>query len=183
LSSAAHVLDYGCGAGYLASAIATKAADVDAVDISRGVLACAKALNGRPNIAYLTPEEFTRKRVKIDLAYSFAVVQHLQDRAVRDVLRLLADKIRPGGILLLHFAEPGQRGWRSEAEWRHDQSTLSKAKLRYGLNCFGRSAHEMAELVSGCGFSNVQVRPLSGQPSIVGDDDIPSQHLLYADRP
>src|SRR5260370_9855662 len=55
LTSRSRVLDYGCGPGYLAAAVAEKAAHVDAVDISRGVLACARVLNGRPNITYRTP--------------------------------------------------------------------------------------------------------------------------------
>ena len=55
LTSQARVLDYGCGPGYLAAAVADKAAHVDAVDISRGVLACARVLNARPNITYQTP--------------------------------------------------------------------------------------------------------------------------------
>jgi SAM-dependent methyltransferase len=182
LTTMARVLDYGCGPGYMASAIATKVAHVDAVDISRGVLACAKALNSHPKITYLTPEQLIKRTGKVDLAYSFAVVQHLQDRILAEVLNLLANKIRPGGTLLIHFAEPGQGGWRSEVEWRADHSAVNKAKLRYGLNCFGRSADEMADLVLSSGFGNVQVTPLTGQIVVAGDDDVTSQHLLFARR-
>src|SRR5258708_27973334 len=46
LTPDARVLDYGCGPGYLAAAVAKMAAHVAAVDISRGVLACARALIG-----------------------------------------------------------------------------------------------------------------------------------------
>jgi SAM-dependent methyltransferase len=58
LAPDARVLDYGCGPGYLAAAVAGQAAHVAAVDISRGMLACARVLNGRPNVTYQTPEQF-----------------------------------------------------------------------------------------------------------------------------
>ena len=48
LSLRARVIDYGCGPGYMARAVAEAADHVDAIDISRGVLACARALNGSP---------------------------------------------------------------------------------------------------------------------------------------
>jgi 2-polyprenyl-3-methyl-5-hydroxy-6-metoxy-1,4-benzoquinol methylase len=47
LSAGARVLDYGCGPGYLAYAVAAQAGHVDAVDISRGVLASARVLTAR----------------------------------------------------------------------------------------------------------------------------------------
>jgi SAM-dependent methyltransferase len=183
LTKSAHVLDYGCGPGYMASAVAERVDHVDAVDISRGVLACAKVLNGRPNISYIRPDELVHSTRMVDLAYSFAVVQHLKGTVLADMLTLLASKLRQDGILLLHFAVPGGHGgWRTEAEWNADQSVAGRAKIRYGLNCFGRSVAEMEALVSSAGFSKVVVRPLSGSISIPGDDDIVRQHWLVARR-
>jgi 2-polyprenyl-3-methyl-5-hydroxy-6-metoxy-1,4-benzoquinol methylase len=74
------ILDYGCGPGYLAAAVAEKVASVDAVDISRGVLACARVINSRPNITYQTPGQFLAgdAPAQIDVTYSFAVIQHLR---------------------------------------------------------------------------------------------------------
>jgi SAM-dependent methyltransferase len=183
LTPDARVLDYGCGPGYLAAAVAPKAAHVDAVDISCGVLACARVLNGRANIAYQTPEEFRAAGRTVDLAYSFAVVQHLSMDVLRQVLGALHAAVRPGGTLLLHFTVPGVMGWRTEAEWRADESLAGRVKLRYALNCFGRSAGEMVDLVTGSGFTAAVVRPLSGSLVVPGDDDIASQHLLTAQRP
>lgn len=182
VSSAARVLDYGCGPGYMAYAVAGMADHVDAVDISRGVLACAKVLNGRSNITYLRPEELRQKAGTVDLAYSFAVAQHLRTDVLVDVLGLLADKLRRDGTLLLHFAVPGQEGWRTEAEWTADQSVAGRAKLRYVLNCFGRSVGEMEALVSRNGFTDIEVRSLRGRVVVSGDDDITQQHWLTARR-
>lgn len=182
MSEAAQVIDYGCGPGYMAHAVAERVDHVDAVDISRGVLACAKVLNGRANISYLTPEELWRAASMADLAYSFAVVQHLRTEALVGALGLLADKIRHGGILLLHFAVPSQEGWRTQADWEADQSIACRTKLRYGLNCFGRSAQEMKALVSANGFADITVQSLDGSITLPADDDIAGQHLLIARR-
>lgn len=181
LAPGARVVDYGCGPGYLAAAVARRVAHVDAVDISRGALACARVLNGRSNITYQTPAEFRACAGPVDVAYSFAVAQHLRTDALIDVLAQLAAAVRPGGVLLLHFAVAGEHGYRTEGQWLSDGSLAGRAKLRYGLNCFGRSAAEMVDLVDRSGFTDVVARPLGGSIAIPGDD-IPNQHLLTAWR-
>jgi SAM-dependent methyltransferase len=181
LPPGARVLDYGCGPGYLAGAVARQAGQVHGVDISRGALACARVLNGQPNITYLTPDEFRAAAEPVDVAYSFAVIQHLRTDALLAALALLGESIRPGGKLLLHFAVPSEEGYRTERHWLADGSLSGRAKLRFGLNCFGRSADEMTELVAGCGFTDVTARPLAGSITIPGDD-IPDQHFLTARR-
>jgi SAM-dependent methyltransferase len=180
LTSRSRVLDYGCGPGYLAAAVAEKAAHVDAVDISRGVLACARVLNGRPNITYRTPGGCWGPGSDADVAYSFAVVQHLRTEALEQMLSLLARALRPGGILLLHFAQPDPDRWRTEEQWRASGSPAARAKLHYALNCFGRSADEMTALAGRHGFTDMTVGPLSDV--LIPGDDIPGQHLLTARR-
>jgi len=181
LTSGSRVVDYGCGPGYLAAAVARQVAHVDAIDISRGALACARALNGLPNITYQTPEEFHNSGEPVDVAYSFAVVQHLRSDVLISVLALLARAVRPGGVLLLHFAVTGEQGYRTERQWLSDGSLVGRAKIRYGLNCFGRSPAEMVDLVMRSGFADVVTSPLRGSITIPGDD-IPNQHLLTARR-
>jgi SAM-dependent methyltransferase len=180
LTAGSRVLDYGCGPGYLAAAVAGKAAHVAAVDISRGVLACARALNSRPNVTYQTPDEFCSRGETVDLAYSFAVVQHLRTDVLNRALALLAAAVRPGGTLLLHFAEAGN-GWRTEDQWLADDSLAGRARLHYGLNCFGRSAAEMVDLATRAGFVEAVAGSLTGSLAIPGED-IAEQHLLTARR-
>jgi 2-polyprenyl-3-methyl-5-hydroxy-6-metoxy-1,4-benzoquinol methylase len=180
LTADARVLDYGCGPGYLAAAAAREAAHVDAVDISRGVLACARVLNGRPNIAYRTPEEFRTSAHLVDVAYSFAVIQHLRTEVLEEMLRQLAAAVRPGGILLLHFAT-AENGYRTEAQCLADGSLAGRVRLRYGLNCFARTPAEMTNLMTRHGFEDTEVRPLNALIAIP-DDDIPDQQLLIARR-
>lgn len=181
LAPGARVADYGCGPGYLAAAVASRAGHVDAIDISRGVLACARVLNGLPNITYQTPAEFRASAPPIDVAYSFAVVQHLRTDVLVSVLALLAEAMRPGGVLILHFAMAGEMRYRTEGQWRSDNSLAGRTKLRYALNCFGRSGNEMINLVTRSGFTDAVIRPLSGSITIP-DDAIPNQHLLTARR-
>jgi len=180
LAPDARVLDYGCGPGYLAASVAGKVAHVAAVDISRGVLACARVLNGRPNITYQTPAQFRAGGDQVDLAYSFAVVQHLRTAVLGQVMDLLAAAVRPGGTLLLHFAM-ADNGYRTEADWLADGSLAGRAKLRYGLNCFARSAAEMTGRAERAGFTGAVVESLGGRIAIPGDD-IPEQYLLTARR-
>jgi SAM-dependent methyltransferase len=176
------VLDYGCGPGYMARAVAQRVGHVDAIDISRGVLACAKVLNSSPNITYWTPGKLGLAPGTVDVAYSFAVVQHLRTNALIGMLGILADKVRQDGVLLLHFAVSDEETWLTESEWTARVSIGNRIKLRYGLNCFGRSAAELASLVMSSGFTDVVVEPLSGSITVPGGDDIVTQHWLTARR-
>jgi SAM-dependent methyltransferase len=186
LIPAARVIDYGCGPGYMARAVAAMAGAVTGVDISPGVLACARVLNPAPNLTYLTLAELADRdgagQVRADLAYSFAVAQHLSGAALARALGLLAAVLVPGGTLLLHFAEPGADGYRPEEAWARDRSLTGRVKLRYGLNCFGRPAAEMAAAVTAAGFTQVTTRCLAGGLVVDGDEDITRQHLLTARR-
>ncbi len=170
-------LDYGCGPGYMANAVAGHVRHLEAVDVSRGVLACARVLNGATNITYETPDEAGRRREPVDVAYSFAVVQHLTDETFRSVLALLRRRVRRGGTLLIHFPLPDD-DWRTEGEWTSDTSATGRAKLRFGLNCFGRDEDQVKALVTTAGFDEVRVEPLAGLTS--ADSDIARQRLLVA---
>jgi cyclopropane fatty-acyl-phospholipid synthase-like methyltransferase len=182
LNPDARVIDYGCGPGYMARAVAARVRCVEAIDISPGVLACARVLNGSSNITYCTPTELRDTSHKADLAYSFAVIQHMGTDVLSQMLELLARKLNPKATLLLHFAVPGPNSYRTEGDWKADHSLAGRMKLRYGLHCFGRSVCEMETLVRERGFADVTVQHLSGTLRVPGDNDIPQQHLLTARR-
>jgi len=115
-----HVIDYGCGPGYMARAVAPLVASVEAVDLSPGALACARILNSAPNIVYETVTDFGQRDLSADMAYSFAVVQHLTDEQVRIALSLLHRRLRSNGHLILHFARP-DNGFKTASEWQQAQ--------------------------------------------------------------
>jgi cyclopropane fatty-acyl-phospholipid synthase-like methyltransferase len=177
LQSNMRVIDFGCGPGYCASAVSSKVEEVEAVDISAGVLACASVLNPAPNIHYLSVTESAGRTEPIDLVYSFAVVQHMSDEVLKRTLINLRRRLRTGGILLLHFASV-EDGWRTEQEWRSDTTLLGRTKLRVGLNCFGRSREIMTDLLNAVGFNDVRIEDMTEYTNV--EDDIATQHWVLA---
>lgn len=179
LSPGWKVVDYGCGPGYLAGMVAEKVGHVYAVDVSRGVLSCAKVLNGNSAITYLDVDGFeSLPDNSIDFAYSFAVVQHLSEAVFESVLGTLFRKLKKGGRILLDVVVD-QPGWKTEGEWRSDTTVLGKAKLKLGLNCFNRSIESVRLQALSAGFEDVSIRSTS---ELVENrfDDICDQALLGA---
>ncbi|MCM3922707.1 methyltransferase domain-containing protein [Frankia sp. AiPs1] len=173
------VLDVGCGPGYLAAAVAPRVHSVTAVDVSRGALACARVLNPAPNLDYVTVDEFIRGGRDVDVVYSVAVVQHLTDEVFARALRGWHAALRPGGRLLVHVVVDDPR-WRTEAQWRAERGLAGRLKLRFALNCFGRSADQVRRLVTAAGFGELALVPVASLADV--DDDVAGQHLLVARR-
>jgi cyclopropane fatty-acyl-phospholipid synthase-like methyltransferase len=173
------VLDYGCGSGFLVRYVAGLAETVYGIDISQGVLECARVINGAPNASFLHTADLTEiGDATIDLAYSIAVAQHLTDSVLEGVFQTLQRKLKPAGRLLLHIVLDAE-GWRTEEEWRRDVSITGRLKLKYGLNCFTRSERRVREMLEAAGFGSIVVRPMRDicpEPF----DDVCSQHLVCA---
>ncbi len=97
-------LDLGCGLGRLSRALATRFAEVDAVDISPEMIERARryAPPVPPNVHFercAGDGTLALGTATIDLAFSYLVLQHLPDgRAVRHYLAELARVLRPDGI-------------------------------------------------------------------------------------
>jgi SAM-dependent methyltransferase len=179
LSDRLTALDYGCGPGFLAAAVAEKVAKVTAVDVSLGVIECARVINSAENLQYLqTGELSTIEDGCIDLAYSFAVIQHVTDVIFRLILSNAHRTLKPGGKLVLHVVLE-EDGWKAQSDWEADSSLKGKIKLEYGLNCFSRSKHQVLNLVGEAGYSDMDITPIS---KLCTDDfdDICTQHLLTA---
>lgn len=177
------VLEYGCGPGFLAKAVAPNVKRLYACDISDGALACAAILNGAENIEYLRADEEGLNAIadaSLDAVYSFAVVQHLTDEIFAEVLANCRRKLRPGGRLLFHV-QLLDEVWKSEEEWRSDRSLRGRLKYRYGLHCFGRSREKHKELVSAYGFTGIGFESLAGLGN-ENSSDTDSQYLLTASR-
>lgn len=151
------VLDVGCGPGFLAKAVAGKVQHVYAYDISEGVLECAKILCNKENISYIsTLDGITDK--SLDLAYSFAVVNHLTDAALDGILRSIRVKLKDGGRIVFHVGLNENVG-RTEQEWREDKSVRGRVKYAYGMNWFSRSRERLSELATGAGLNSIQFAP------------------------
>ncbi len=177
------VLDYGCGPGFLARALAPRLRKVLAYDISPGALACARILNPADNLEYVGPNEIDESvpDASVDLVVSLALVQHLTDRIYRHVIGNCFRKLKPGGRLLLHV-QITETGWHTEQEWRDDTSLRGRLKMKYGLHCFSRTEDEHIAIVESGGFEDVAIASIA---EMVSDefDDVCRQHLVTARKP
>jgi len=176
------VLDYGCGPGFMARAVSPHVRKVVACDISPGALACASVLNSAPKIEYFNVSDTAWIREwqgRIDLAYAFAVAQHLSDSMLAEGLRTIRGLLRLGGLALVHVVINAP-GWRTEADWVNDHSLQGRLRLRHALHCFSRSTLQVVGLVRNAGFVDPELIPLAELTNV--DDDIGKQHLLVSRR-
>ena len=169
------------GPGWLARSVAERVQTVYAMDISDGVLECARVINPRENIEYLRADPAGFAAIadgSLDLVYSFAVIQHLTDAVFEKVLITCFSKLREKGQLFLHLQLEDERGkWRTEAEWRRDRSVRGRVKLRFGLNCFARKAEDARKLVEHHGFYVERIGRIA-EICAQRFDDVCEQHFM-----
>lgn len=172
------VLDYGCGPGFLSKHVGQRVARVYAVDISDGVLECAKEINsGSGSIEYGNIRTGV-PGTKCQLAYSFAVFQHLTRDVAKCAAEYIYQSLESGGIAVVHVVLDTAEGWKPEGE---AIDFALKMKRIYGLNCFSRKAEELVNLFASCGFSNIEIIPVCEVSDV--SDDIQRQHILFAHKP
>ena len=106
------VVDFGCGSGILAKALAEVGYDVIGVDVSESMVALA-----RPRVpsaefrvgSFLTTEVPASVAVTaVGEVLSYAFDSANDDRARADWFRLAYESLQPGGILLFDVAGPGR---------------------------------------------------------------------------
>jgi SAM-dependent methyltransferase len=179
LQPADRVLDIGCGPGFLARAVSPRVKEVYACDISLGVLECARIINGAPNINYIFSGESGFAQIpdaSLDLAYSFAVIQHVRESVIKSLFVVAGQKLRPGGQCVFQV-QLDSGNWKTESAWDADKSVANQLRLKYGMNFFPRTEAFFRELAASAGFAFVAIHPLS---EILDEpfDDIYHQHLL-----
>ena len=175
------VIDYGCGPGFLAKLISGNVKKVYGCDISEGVLACAEILHSASNLSFIRGDDNGLSTIPdggVDVVFSYAMVQHLSDGILHCVLQNCHTKLRSGGRLILHLQLEDPE-WRTEEEWRSDTSMRGRLKLKYGLNCFARTAEMYKAIVESHEFRDIEIDPLV---NFLHDDpyDISSQAILTA---
>lgn len=177
------VLDFGCGPGYLSAALSRHVALVVACDISDGALACAAVINPAPNVEYtLVRAEgpLPLSEESADLVCSIAVLQHVTEDNLIALLSEFHRVLRQGGLALCHLPVD-KDDWRSEEAWRADTSLRGRLKLKYALNCFGRSRDDVLSAIESAGLRAVNVVPL-GTFGDLHDPDLPGQELFVCQK-
>ena len=175
------VLDYGCGPGFLAKTVSANVQKVYAVDISKGVLECAKVINSAENIEYLLADSNGLSCIpdrSLDVVYSIAVIQHVTNDIFENILKICSEKLRPGGKMVFQVQIEHPK-WKTEEECRANTSLLGKVKLRYALHCFSKTSRYFHETLPKYGFD---ILALESIERLCDEkfDDVCSQHLLTA---
>jgi SAM-dependent methyltransferase len=168
------VLDFGCGPGFLAKEVSAHVAHVVACDVSRGVIACAKQINGADNLRYVANGLTDLEGVpteSVDLAYSFAVFQHLTKAQSLAFFREFARVLKPGATGACHTilkesgelraADPSAGGWMAR---------------RVNLRMVYFTAAEIAESLQRAGLRDVNIIPIASLADI--RDDIGNEQLV-----
>ncbi len=167
------VLDFGCGPGFLARSVSPHVRQVVATDVSRGVIACARAINGADNIRYVANTLSSLPKVadgSIDLVYSFAVVQHLRKEQTASFFREFARVLRPGGPGVVHHLL-GASGVVEGQGWHARRVDLRRAWF---------TSEEITSCAREAGLANVRVATVGSLCDL--DDEIGAEHLLLFRR-
>ncbi len=167
------VLDFGCGPGFLARAVSSQVRRVLAVDVSRGVIACARTLNGADNIHYFANSLNGLPSVadaSVDLVYSFAVIQHLRKEQTASFFREFARVLRPGGEGVIHLLL-GNSTVQESTGWHARRVDLRRAWY---------DAEEITALARQAGLQEARIVEVSSLCDI--DDEIGTEHLLLFRR-
>lgn len=146
LLPAVEVADLGCGDGYLTIEAARWAKKVTAIDRSPDMLARAKALAKRRNVANIVwkrgeLEELPLADASVDVAVLSQALHHASDpaKALAEAERVL----RPGGKLLVLDLR------------QHDQAWVRET---LGDRWLGFKDVELKKMMTAAGFSRVQLR-------------------------
>ncbi|MCE5302904.1 MAG: class I SAM-dependent methyltransferase [Planctomycetaceae bacterium] len=174
LNPAMTVMDFGCGPGFLAKAVSEHVAHVVASDVSRGVIACAREINGADNLEYVTNGLSDLGNVadaSLDLVYSFAVFQHLTKTQSMAFFREFARVLKPGAQAVCHviLKEPGE----PRAD---DPSQGGWITRRVNLRMVYFTPAEMTAALQEAGLRDVNIIPVSSLGKV--HDDIGKEQLM-----
>lgn len=108
-------LDFGCGVGRLVIPLASRSEHVVGIDISEKMLEEARQNCTQQGITntnfFQTNEFFSSENSGFDLIHSFIVLQHINPKIGENIVENLINKLKVGGVGVLHFTfyNPGGR--------------------------------------------------------------------------
>lgn len=134
------VLDFGCGVGRLLIPFAMRGAKVHGVDVSESMLREAQENCERAGVQAsfsVSDDHLSRVQGKFDLVHSTIVFQHIPCKRGYVILEALLERLRPGGVGVLHFTyESGE----SRARTLLRQARTTYPVIHYATNFVRRRA-------------------------------------------
>lgn len=111
--SAPRVLDFGCGTGRLAIAMAAAGHDVIGIDVARAALDAARRKRGAERVHWIegSAEVVPPRSVDAVLMTSHVAQYFVDDGQWLHLLRTLRRSLRPGGRLIFDSRDPDDRRW------------------------------------------------------------------------
>lgn len=180
-----HVLEYGCGTGWITLELARRGATVSAFDISPEAVAQTRSLlasAGRANqcqVAVMPGERLDYPDGAFDVAMGFAILHHLEMTAALSELHRV---LKPGGKA--YFAEPLATNpliglyRRFTPQFRTaDETPITLRTFRQQLSAFSRFEHHEQLLLASAALGLCYLPGLSGlaskaQRSLMHVDDV-----------
>jgi SAM-dependent methyltransferase len=144
-------LDFGCGVGRLVVPLSQRSDFITGVDVSEAMLLEAKRNcegRGIQNVEFVKgDDELTRVQGSFDFVNSHVVFQHIPTKRGEKLLRALIDRLRPGGIGVLHFAYSTEGSWMRRAiRWMRK----SIPGIHGLLNLFSGKAFDYPQMQGNC---------------------------------
>jgi ubiquinone/menaquinone biosynthesis C-methylase UbiE len=104
-------LDFGCGVGRLTQALARRFSEAHGVDIAPSMIEQARKFNQFPDKCHYHQNPNSDLRLfpdqKFDFIFTYIVLQHIQGEFVLNYVHEFVRILRPGGIVMFQFIEPG----------------------------------------------------------------------------
>ncbi len=149
----AHVLDFGCGTGWLARCLATMGAEVVATDVSSNVLDLGRRFLARDPLAAELRVEFRRfdgarlpaDDASMDRVVSFDAFHHVLDQGA--TLAEMARVLKPGGIAVFHEPGPEHSGT-PDAQYEMGHFSVIENDI---------DVHAIWRMAQGCGFTDIRM--------------------------
>ena len=168
---AGHVLDIGCGEGWLCRSLAESGIGVVGLDGTPELIARAQAAAGA-DYHLLTYEEFAADPARVGKDFGAAVCNFsLLGRDIALVLMAAASSLRPGGVLILQTVHPfGDTGpgFRYEDGWRTEDFSALGSEFRTPMPWYFRTVGSWIAEVIAAGFELRECReslhPETGRP-------------------